>query len=51
MRDTLRASVLGCKQPECKKIYNLCWICGYCRDAHCDCLEEANDAVSEVQEL
>jgi len=36
MRNTLRTSVLGCRDPQCKVIYMLCWICGFCPE-HCDC--------------
>lgn len=48
-RNTLFAAVMGCKIPECKQIYMICWICGYC-DAHCTCpdLDPEEELLSET---
>ena len=42
--------VPGCRDPGCKTIFGLCWICGYCQVDHCTCLDEALEGPEETHE-
>jgi len=43
-------TVRGCKNPKCKVIYMLCWICGYCSD-HCTCLDTPDPGEEPESEI